>query len=329
MNETSLLAASRDPSLARGIMAQIDRVATRPWRIMEVCGGQTHAIIANGIDQALPAGISLIHGPGCPVCVTPIETIDRAISLARQSGLIMTSFGDMLRVPGSHGDLLSARAAGADVRVVYSPLEAVEIAAENPDRAVVFFAIGFETTTPANAMAVLAAEKRGLKNFSLLLSQVMVPPVLAALMSDPEVRVDGFLAAGHVCTVTGLAAYEEFSARHNTPVVVTGLEPNDILEGIFLIVGMLEEGVCGVKNQYARSVRPEGNPRALAAISRVFVPIDQKWRGVGLIEKSGLGFAEAYRSFDAVARFELDHIMAEESGECMSGEVLKGLIRPD
>ena len=329
MNETRLLAWARDPGFGLGIMAELRRVATRPWRIMEVCGGQTHALLAAGIDQALPAGIVMIHGPGCPVCVTPVETIDRAVALARRPGVVLASFGDMLRVPGSREDLLSARAAGADVRVVYSPLEAVEMAAAEPERQVVFFAIGFETTAPANAMAVLAAESRGIGNFSLLVSQVMVPPVLAALCAAGAVEVDGFLAAGHVCTVTGLAAYEQFVAEHRRPVVATGLEPNDILEGILILVRMLEQGQCRVKNQYARSVRPEGNRRAMAAVERVFTPVDQKWRGIGVIPASGLGLRPEFSSFDAVERFSLAGLRAEESGECRSGEVLQGLLRPD
>jgi len=329
MKETELLAASRDPGLGLGIMAELKRTATRPWRIMEVCGGQTHALIASGIDQALPAGIVMIHGPGCPVCVTPVETIDRAVALARRPEVVLASFGDMLRVPGSGEDLLSARAAGGDVRVVYSPLEAVEMAEREPDRQVVFFAIGFETTAPANAMAVLAARERGIGNFSLLVSQVMVPPVLAALTAAGDVEVDGFLAAGHVCTVTGLSAYEEFAAEHRKPVVATGLEPNDILEGILILVRMLEQGRCGVVNQYSRSVRPEGNPRAMAAVARVFEPVDQKWRGIGEIPASGLGLRPEFSWFDAVERFSLEALRAEESGECRSGEVLKGLLRPD
>ncbi len=329
MKETELLAASRHPGCGRAIMAAIEKIATRPWCLMEVCGGQTHAIVAAGIDQALPAGIAMVHGPGCPVCVTPVETVDRALALAAIPGMILCSFGDMLRVPGSVGDLLAARAAGGDVRVVYSPLEAVAIARDNPGREVVFFAIGFETTTPANGMAVLAAEKEGLENFSILVSQVMVPPVLAALMSAGEVEVDGFLAAGHVCTITGLEAYDAFSQKHQVPIVVTGLEVNDILEGIFFLVRMLEDGRAGVENQYARSVRSGGNSRAVTVINAVFTSIDQKWRGLGRIDKSGLGLKRKYHAFDAVRSFGLESLRSEESRECMSGEVLKGVIKPD
>ncbi len=323
------LAEYRDPAYGRGLLTAITKRVTRPWRLMEVCGGQTHAIIKSGIDQALPDGITMIHGPGCPVCVTPIETIDRALALAGRNDVIFTSFGDMLRVPGSHGDLLGVRAAGGDVRAVYSPLEAVTIAQENPDRQVVFFAIGFETTAPANAMAVLAAEQQGIDNFSVLVSQVMVPPVLQALLTEGEVRIDGFLAAGHVCTVTGIHAYEPLAQEFGVPIVATGLEPNDILDGILQLVTMLEEGRVGVANQYTRSVRAAGNQRAWQAVERVFEPIDQKWRGLGLIPASGLGLRDAYRRYDAVARFGLSTVTAQESPLCLSGQVLQGVIRPD
>ncbi len=319
----------RDPAYGRGLLAAIGRVASRPWRIMEVCGGQTHAIVKSGIDQALPAGISMIHGPGCPVCVTPVAVVDRALALAARPEVILASFGDMLRVPGSSGDLLSARAAGGDVRTVYSPLEAVTLARDNPGRQVVFFAIGFETTAPANAMAVLAAERQGIANLSLLVSQFMVPPVLRALLASGEVEIDGLLAAGHVCTVTGFAAYEPLAQEFQVPIVVAGLEANDILDGILRLVTMLEAGKTGVANAYARSVRRQGNPSAWQAVERVFQPVDQVWRGLGRIPQSGLGLRPAYQAFDATHRFALHRITAPEAPACRAGEVLQGIIRPD
>ncbi len=319
----------RDPNYGRGLLAAIGRVASRPWRIMEVCGGQTHAIVKNGIDQALPAGISMIHGPGCPVCVTPVATIDRALALAGRPDVILASFGDMLRVPGSSSDLLAVRAAGGAVRAVYSPLEAVALARDNPGRQVVFFAIGFETTAPANAMAVLTAAREGLANFSLLVSQVMVPPVLRALLASGEVQLDGLLAAGHVCTVTGFAAYEPLAQEFQVPIVVAGLEPNDILDGLLRLVTMLEAGETGVANAYPRSVRRHGNPHAWRAVEQVFQPIDQTWRGLGLIPQSGLGLRPEYQAFDAAQRFGLQGITAPESSSCRAGKVLQGVIRPD
>ena len=319
----------RDPQTARKMLAEIKKIVTRPWVIMEVCGGQTHAIVRSGIDQLLPEEISLVHGPGCPVCVTPLETIDRAIEIASRPEVIFCSFGDMLRVPGSGRDLLTARSAGADVRIVYSPLEALEIAKENPDRQVVFFAIGFETTAPGNAMAILQADKQGIDNFSELVCHVLVPPAITALLSSEENRVNAYLAAGNVCTVMGLAEYEEVAEKYKVPIVATGLEPNDILEGVLMVVKMLEEGRHEVENQYVRSVRHDGNLHARKAVEDVFAVTDQKWRGIGLLPGSGLKIRDKYRRFDAALIFEVNDVEVEESSQCISGAILQGLKKPD
>lgn len=319
----------RDPEVARKILAEIHRLTTRPWVVMEVCGGQTHAIVRSGIDQLLPTKITLVHGPGCPVCVTPLETIDQAIAIAATPGVIFCSFGDMLRVPGSSRDLLTARSAGADVRIVYSPLEALQLARENPDRQVVFLAIGFETTAPGNAMAIIQAEREGLTNFSELVCQVLVPPALRALLASPANRVQGYLAAGHVCTITGLDEYREIASTQRVPIVATGLEANDILEGLLLLVEMLELGRCEVLNQYRRSVRAEGNPTARAAVAKVFAVADQKWRGIGELPGSGLRIRPEFQLFDAARRFQVASLTVSEPAECLSGLVLQGLKRPD
>ena len=318
----------RDAAQARACAAAIARIVTRPWVIMEVCGGQTHAIVKFGLDELLPPGLTLVHGPGCPVCVTPLELIDKAIAIARQPGVVLCSFGDMLRVPGSGTDLLAAKAAGADVRMVYSPLDAVRLAAELPDRQVVFFAVGFETTAPANALAVHQARRRGLTNFSVLVSHVLVPPAIRALLDSPDRRVQGFLAAGHVCAVMGYAEYEPIAAHYQVPIVVTGFEPIDILNGIHQCVLRLETGRGGVDNQYARAVRPEGNSAARQMLREVFRVIDRKWRGIGEIPQSGYGLAEAYAAFDAERRFGLTDYHAAESAECISGLVLQGVRKP-
>jgi len=323
------LSEYRDPQTARKMLAEIKKVVTRPWVIMEVCGGQTHAIVRSGIDQVLPEEIRLVHGPGCPVCVTPLETIDRAIEIAMRPEVIFCSFGDMLRVPGSSTDLLTARSAGADVRIVYSTLEALQIARDNPDKEVVFFAIGFETTAPGNAMAILQAEKQGLENFSELVCHVLVPPAITALLSSEENQVNGYLAAGHVCTVMGLGEYEEVAEKYKVPIVATGLEPNDILEGILMIVRLLEEGKAEVQNQYVRSVRHEGNVHARKAVEEVFEVTDQKWRGIGLLPGSGLKVRERFAHFDAALRFGVEGVEVNEPEVCISGEVLQGLKRPD
>ncbi|MFE9017481.1 hydrogenase formation protein HypD [Streptomyces sp. NPDC007808] len=317
-----------DPELARRLLEEIRATATRPWALMEVCGGQTHSIIRHGIDQLLPEQVELIHGPGCPVCVTPLEVIDKALEIAARPGVIFCSFGDMLRVPGTDRDLFRVKGEGGDVRVVYSPLDALELARRNPDREVVFFAIGFETTAPANAMAVHQARREGLANFSLLVSHVRVPPAVEAIMTAPSCRVQGFLAAGHVCSVMGTAEYPELAERFRVPMVVTGFEPLDILEGIRLAVRQLERGEHRVENAYPRAVREEGNPAAVRMIEEVFEVTDRNWRGIGPIPKSGWRLTEAFRAYDAEHRFDVSGIRTEEPAECRSGEVLQGLIKP-
>ena len=318
----------RDGAAAREYLAAIRRLATRPWTLMEVCGGQTHSIVRYGLDELLPAGMTLIHGPGCPVCVTPIHIIDRALAIARTPGVIFASFGDMLRVPGSTADLLRARAAGADVRVVYSPLDAVALAEAHPDAQVVFFAVGFETTAPANATAVLLAARKRLGNFSILVAHVRVPPALEAILASPFCKVQGFLAAGHVCTVMGTGEYREVAARHRVPIVVTGFEPVDILQGIAMVVRQLEEGRHDVEIAYGRSVRPDGNVAARRAVEEVFEVVDRTWRGLGEIPSSGFGVRAAYSAFDAERRFPDAGEPAAESPECMAGLVLQGIRKP-
>lgn len=318
----------RDAKLAAEYAQAIRRAVTRPWTIMEVCGGQTHAIVKFGVDELLPRELTLVHGPGCPVCVTPLEMIDRALAIARRPGVIFCSFGDMLRVPGSDTDLLSVKAAGGDVRIVYSPLDAVRIARENPGREVVFFAVGFETTAPPNAMAVYQARHEGLKNFSMLVSHVLVPPAMEAILSSPNCRVQGFLAAGHVCAVMGYEEYLPIAARYRVPIVVTGFEPLDILHGVLLCVEQLEAGRAEVENQYARAVRREGNPTARGIVSEVFEVTSRKWRGVGEIPSSGYRLREEFAAFDAERRFGVAGQTAEESTECLSGLILQGLKKP-
>jgi len=318
----------RDAALAQRLAHEIHRVTTRPWTIMEVCGGQTHAIVKFGIDELLPRNLTLIHGPGCPVCVTPLEIIDRALAIAARPGVIFASFGDMLRVPGSAGDLLSVKANGGDVRIVYSPLDAVRLAEQHPEREVVFFAVGFETTAPATAMAVFQAAQKGLKNFSMLVSHVLVPPAIEALMASRDCRVQGFLAAGHVCTVMGYEEYVPLAAKYRVPIVVTGFEPLDILQGVLMCVQQLESGRAEVENQYARSVRREGNRAAQELIRRVFCVVPRKWRGLGEIPQSGLGLREEFAAFDAERKFGAAQHRVEEPSECMSGLVLQGLKKP-
>ena len=318
----------RDGELAQKLAAEIHRVTTKPWTIMEVCGGQTHAIVKFGIDELLPKAITLIHGPGCPVCVTPLEVIDQALEIAARPGVIFTSFGDMLRVPGSANDLLSAKAKGADVRMVYSPLDAVKLAEENLSREVVFFGVGFETTAPATAMAVFQAAQKGLKNFSMLVSHVLVPPAMAALLSSPECRVQGFLAAGHVCAVMGYEEYFPLAEKYHVPIVVTGFEPLDILQGILMTVRQLESGRAEVENQYSRAVRREGSKPAQDLIKQVFRVVPRKWRGIGEIPQSGLGLSEAYAGFAAEQRFGLAEHRVEEPAECIAGLILQGLKKP-
>lgn len=322
------LSEYRDPKVARALVERIRRTATRKWTLMEVCGGQTHTIVRQGIDEVLAGSVEMIHGPGCPVCVTPLEQIDRALHLASRADVIFTSFGDMLRVPGTGGDLLQVRARGGDVRIVYSPLDALELARANPKRQVVFFAVGFETTAPANAMAVWRARELGVGNFSVLVSHVTVPPAITAILDDPTARVQGFLAAGHVCAVMGWTEYEPLAARYRVPIVVTGFEPLDILEGIWMAVRQLEDGRHQVENQYVRAVRREGNRPAQELVGRVFQMVDRGWRGIGTIPASGLGLRPEFADFDAERRFELYGIRAEEPTACRAGDVLRGTIRP-
>jgi len=317
-----------DSDKARRLLDAIHAATTRPWALMEVCGGQTHAIIRHGIDQLLPEQIRLIHGPGCPVCVTPLETVDKALAIASLPDVIFCSFGDMLRVPGSRDDLFAVKSRGGDVRVVYSPLDAVELAASNPDKQVVFFGIGFETTAPANAMTVLMADRRRITNFSVLVSHVLVPPAIEALLDSPQRQVQAFLLAGHVCSVMGTAQYGPLVERYRVPMVVTGFEPLDVLEGIRRAVLQLEHGRAEVENAYARAVPAEGNPVAQAVLADVFEVRDRVWRGIGMIPRSGWQLAPRWRDYDAEHRFDVAAVTAPESSLCRSGEVLQGLIKP-
>lgn len=318
----------RDAKLVKAVLEDIRKEVTQPWVIMEICGGQTHSIVRHGIDQLLPSEIELVHGPGCPVCVTPLEQIDRALVIAADPDVIFTSYGDMLRVPGSGRDLFSVRATGGDVRVVYSPLDAIKIARENPDRQVVFFAIGFETTAPPNAMAVVQAQSLGLTNFSVLVSHVRVPPAMHAILSSPLNRVQGFLAAGHVCAVMGYWEYPPIAEQYQVPIAVTGFEPLDIAQGILQVTRLLEAGAPVVENAYKRAVTLEGNRPAQDLINRVFESCDRKWRGVGLIPGSGWRLREEFVDFDAEKRFDVEAITPEESPLCIAGEILQGLKKP-
>jgi hydrogenase expression/formation protein HypD len=319
----------RDADLTQKLLTDIQKIVTRPWTLMEVCGGQTHSIIKSGLDQMLPAEINLIHGPGCPVCVSPLELVDKAIALASLPNVIFTSYGDMLRVPGSKRDLFAVKAAGGDVRIIYSPLDALKIARDNPQKIVVFFAIGFETTAPANAMAVLQARAENLPNFAVLVSHVTVPAAIIALMDSPDVEVDGFLAAGHVCTVMGFWEYEPLAEKYKIPIVVTGFEPVDILHGILDCVRELETGRHTVQNAYARSVTHDGNKPAQAVIQNVFEMTDRAWRGIGVIPLSGYRLKDAFAAFDAEKRFpEVQSIETHESPLCISGLVLQGRKKP-
>ncbi len=318
----------REAETARRWADRIRARVTRPWTLMEICGGQTHSIVRFGVDHLLPDAVHLLHGPGCPVCVTPVELIEKAILLAADPRVTFCSFGDMLRVPGRFGDLLSVKARGGDVRIVYSPLDAVRLAQEHPDRQVVFFAVGFETTAPANALAVLQASRRSLTNFSLLVSHVLVPPAMESILRAPDCRVQGFLLAGHVCTVMGFREYQPLAERYRVPMVVTGFEPVDLLQGIYFCVDQLESGKHEVVNQYARSVRPDGNLEARAMVEQVFQVVDRKWRGIGRIPGSGLALRPEFAEFDAERRFQLDELELEESSRCLSGLVLQGRVRP-
>jgi hydrogenase expression/formation protein HypD len=318
----------RDKEPAQRFAQALKRVTTKHWTIMEVCGGQTHAIVKFGIDELLPSAVTLVHGPGCPVCVTPLELIEKAIEIASIPKVLFCSFGDMLRVPGVSKDLLTVKAAGGDVRIVYSPLDALKLAIENPQREVVFFAVGFETTAPANAMAVYQAAQQRVTNFSILVSHVLVPPAMEAVLSSSENRVQGFLAAGHVCAVMGYSEYEPIARKYRVPIVVTGFEPVDILQGIYMCVLQLEQGRTEVENQYSRSVRREGNIPAQKLIREIFRIVPRKWRGIGEIPNSGLGLQEEYAAFDAETRFGIAHHTTDEPAECISGLVLQGIRKP-
>ena len=318
----------RNPRVARSIVAEIRRIQTRPWVIMEVCGGQTHSIVKHGVDRMLPEGIELVHGPGCPVCVTPLDTIDKAHAIAARPGVIFCSFGDMLRVPGSDGDLFTLKAKGADVRVVYSPLDCLKIALANRDKQVVFFAVGFETTAPANAMLVFRAKKEAIKNVSILVSHSLVPPAIAYILQSPQNRVQGFLGPGHVCTIMGYREYEPIAERYQVPIVITGFEPLDLLEGTLMTVRQLESATATVENQYSRVLDRDGNVPARKLVNSVFEVSDRRWRGVGWIPKSGYKLRWEYREHDAERIFEVKEIDTNEPAICISGQILKGIKKP-
>ncbi len=318
----------RDPELAKQYLKEIKNTLTQPWSIMEVCGGQTHSLVKNGIIEMLPKEVTMIHGPGCPVCVTPLNLIDKAIHLALNENVILCSYGDMLRVPGSEINLLEAKAKGADIRILYSPLEAVKIAKDNPDREVVFFAVGFETTAPANALSVIHAQRDGLNNYSILASHVLVPPAIKAVIDDEESKIDGFLAAGHVCTIMGNSEYYPLAEQYKVPIVVTGFEPLDVLQGILMVIRQLEQNKAEVENQYARIVREEGNIEAQKIIFKVFEIKNQMWRGIGEIPESGYAVREKYIAFDANKKFSITIKEAPENPDCISGQIMKGIKKP-
>ena len=318
----------RDPVIAKQILSEIEKTVTKPWVIMEVCGGQTHSIIKNGINQILPKEIELVHGPGCPVCVTPLEIIDKAIAIASKPNVIFTSFGDMLRVPGSQKDLFQVKSEGGDVRIVYSPLEAVKIARNNPEKEIVFFAVGFETTAPGNAMAIHQANREGITNFSELVSHVLVPPAMTALLSSPKNRVQAYLAAGHVCAIMGWREYEPIAKKYKVPIVPTGFESIDILEGILLAIQQLESGKYEVSNQYLRAVQRDGNRLAQDLVNKIFEVGNRKWRGIGEIPQSGLNVRKEFVAFDAEKKFSVGNIVNQESEKCIAGIILQGLKKP-
>ena len=322
------LSEYRDPELVQKYLGEIYHITTRPWTLMEICGGQTHSLVKNGILEMLPDEITMVHGPGCPVCVTSVSIIDEAIWLAEQPNVIFTSFGDMLRVPGSKKSLLEAKAGGADVRILYSPMEALQLAKENPGKEVVFFAVGFETTAPANALSVVQADKIGISNYSILASHVLVPPAIEAILSDVENKIDGFLAAGHVCTIMGTDEYYPSVEKYHVPIVVTGFEPVDLLQGILMAVRQLEHGVCKVQNQYARTVLREGNRVAKETIREVFEVNDRTWRGIGSIPHSGYEVNGRYGKYNARLKFKIDIAEAKENENCISGDIMKGLKKP-
>jgi hydrogenase expression/formation protein HypD len=322
------LSEYRDPELVKEYLEEIHRITTKPWTLMEICGGQTHCLVKNGILDMLPSQITMVHGPGCPVCVTSIGVIDEAIYLAQQPNVILCSFGDMLRVPGSKKSLLQVKAEGADVRILYSPLEAVKLAKDNPDKEIIFFAVGFETTAPANALSVVQAAKLGVHNYSILASHVLVPPAMEAILSDDENKIDAFLAAGHVCTIMGMEEYYPIVDKYKIPIVVTGFEPLDLLQGILMAVQQLEKGEHTLENQYARAVQREGNRLARQTINEVFTVDDRTWRGIGMIPQSGYEVREAYKQFNARVKFNLSLPAAEENKECISGDIMKGIKKP-
>jgi hydrogenase expression/formation protein HypD len=322
------LSEYRDPELVEEFLREIHRITTKPWTLMEICGGQTHSLVKNGILEMLPKEINMVHGPGCPVCVTSISVIDEAVHLALQPNTILCSFGDMLRVPGSSKSLLEAKAEGADVRILYSPLEAVQLAKDNPDKQVVFFAVGFETTAPANALSVIQADHLKLDNYSILASHVLVPPAMEAILGDAENRIDAFLAAGHVCTIMGMEEYYPIAEKYQCPIVVTGFEPVDLLQGILMAVQQLETGMYRLENQYSRSVQRAGNKMAMDTINEVFSVSDRAWRGIGNIPQSGYEVNDRYKKFNARLKFNLNLPAAEENKDCISGEIMKGLKKP-
>ena len=321
------LSEYRDLEATKGYLDRIADIATQPWNIMEICGGQTHGLVKNGILELLPENVRMIHGPGCPVCVTPLNLIDKAIELL-ENNVIVCSFGDMVRVPGSKKSLLEAKAQGGDLRILYSPLEAVQIAKQNPDKDVVFFAVGFETTAPANALSVLHAEKEGIKNYSILVSHVLVPPAMEGILDDEFCNIDAFLGAGHVCAIMGLKEYYPLAEKYKTPIVITGFEPLDLVQGIYMAIKQLENGSCTVENQYARVVREEGNVAAKKVIRQVFEVGDREWRGIGTIPDSGYILNERYKQFDAESRYGVDTIVAPENPDCIAGEILRGIKKP-
>jgi hydrogenase expression/formation protein HypD len=318
----------RNPELALKVLEEIKKTVTKPWKIMEVCGGQTHSLVKNGILSVLPKEITMVHGPGCPVCVTPLHLIDKAIYLAEEKGVVLCSFGDMIRVPGSKKSILEAKAQGADIRILYSPLEAVNIAKDNPDKEIVFFAVGFETTAPANALSVIHAEKLGITNYSILTSHVIVPPAIENVMEDVDSHIDGFLAAGHVCTIMGYWEYYPLVEKFKVPIVVTGFEPLDILQGILMTIQQLEEGRFEVENQYSRIVTEEGNESAQDIIAKVFEITDRVWRGMENIPMSGYGVKQEYVAFNAMQKFNVNIEEAEENQACLAGDIMKGIIKP-
>jgi hydrogenase expression/formation protein HypD len=318
----------RDPQLVKQYLQELHRVTTRSWTLMEICGGQTHSLVKNGLLDMLPPQINMVHGPGCPVCVTSVSALDEAIWLAQQPGVIFCSFGDMLRVPGSSCSLLQAKAMGADIRVLYSPLEAVQLAVQNPGKQVVFFAVGFETTAPANALSVIQAAELGVENYSILASHVLVPPAMEAILRDPDNMIDGFLAAGHVCTIMGTKEYDLIAAQYRIPIVVTGFEPVDLLQGILMTVKQLENGTCKVENQYARMVQREGNVMAMKAIQEVFAVSDRMWRGIGSIPGSGYEVREEYQAYNASVKFKINLPVKEEDPACISGDIMRGHKKP-